>query len=74
MQAIRHTPGGEAFNWRKSSLSNGEGGDCLEVGRGNHASVPIRDSKRPHGPVLLVRNAAWTAFLGAVRTGDPLSS
>ncbi|MFF2021247.1 DUF397 domain-containing protein [Streptomyces sp. NPDC058171] len=74
MRVIPHGPPREASVWHKSSHSNREGGDCLEVAAGNRASVPIRDSKRPHGPVLLVRNAAWTAFLGAVRTGAPLSS
>ncbi|MFD5200071.1 DUF397 domain-containing protein [Streptomyces sp. NPDC058375] len=29
--------------------------------------VPVRDSKNPHGPVLALPAAAWTAFIaGAV--------
>ncbi|WP_369196086.1 DUF397 domain-containing protein [Streptomyces djakartensis] len=30
-------------------------------------TVPIRDSKDPDGPVLVVGRSAWSAFLGSVR-------
>ncbi|MFF8230459.1 DUF397 domain-containing protein [Streptomyces caelestis] len=29
--------------------------------------VPIRDSKTPDGPILLVTRSAWSAFVGSVR-------
>ncbi|MGH3323405.1 MAG: DUF397 domain-containing protein [Streptomyces sp.] len=32
--------------------------------------VPVRDSKAPHGPALVVPAASWTAFVGDVKTGD----
>ncbi|MFD5427576.1 DUF397 domain-containing protein [Streptomyces sp. NPDC127084] len=31
--------------------------------------VPVRDSKAPHGPVLVVPAAAWSAFVGGVVSG-----
>ncbi|MER7480580.1 DUF397 domain-containing protein [Streptomyces sp. NPDC126510] len=31
------------------------------------ATVPIRDSKTPDGPVLVVARSAWAAFVGSVR-------
>ncbi|MFD5077369.1 DUF397 domain-containing protein [Streptomyces sp. NPDC058371] len=31
------------------------------------AVVPVRDSKNPHGPVLVIDRAAWAAFVSAVR-------
>ncbi|MFJ8360073.1 DUF397 domain-containing protein [Streptomyces sp. NPDC093984] len=52
-----------AARWRKSSYSNGEGGDCVEVADGVPDVVPVRDSKVPGGPVVLVSPAAWTAFV-----------
>ncbi|RCH64366.1 DUF397 domain-containing protein [Streptomyces sp. SDr-06] len=52
--------------WRKSSYSNDEGGDCVEVADGCGEVVPVRDSKVPDGPVLLVGAVAWTRFLGEV--------
>ncbi|RSR99950.1 DUF397 domain-containing protein [Streptomyces sp. WAC00469] len=56
--------------WRKSSYSNQEGGNCVEVADGFHgAVVPVRDSKVPHGPVLCFETSAWTAFIGGVKTG-----
>ncbi|MFF4830349.1 DUF397 domain-containing protein [Streptomyces sp. NPDC001315] len=48
--------------WCKSSYSNGEGGSCVEVADGVPGVVPVRDSKVPHGPVLMVGTAAWAEF------------
>ncbi|MGW3728714.1 DUF397 domain-containing protein [Streptomyces sp. NPDC000851] len=45
--------------WRKSSYSGGAGGeDCLEVADGVPGVVPVRDSKVPHGPVVVIGSAA----------------
>ncbi|WP_055489927.1 DUF397 domain-containing protein [Streptomyces sp. TP-A0356] len=49
--------------WRKSSHSDDNGGDCVEVADGVPGVVPVRDSKVPGGPVLLIRPAAWTQFI-----------
>ncbi|MET8217093.1 DUF397 domain-containing protein [Streptomyces hirsutus] len=60
--------------WRKSSYSNGEGGACVEVATGCLGMVPIRDSKIPAGPVVLVSNDGWSAFLNVVKDApDALS-
>ncbi|MFJ8182912.1 DUF397 domain-containing protein [Streptomyces sp. NPDC096105] len=59
-----------AAGWRKSSYSNSEGGSCLEVLDGHRHGVPVRDSKNPHGPVVVVPGAAWSVFVAAVRRGD----
>ncbi|MET8945327.1 DUF397 domain-containing protein [Streptomyces sp. NPDC004542] len=32
--------------------------------------VPVRDSKRPHAPALIVTASAWTAFVGHLKLGD----
>ncbi|MFJ4964442.1 DUF397 domain-containing protein [Streptomyces sp. NPDC088729] len=55
--------------WRSSSYSNQEGGNCVQVADGFPGTVPVRDSKNPHGPALLHTTTAWTAFIGAVRNG-----
>ncbi|MEV6594241.1 DUF397 domain-containing protein [Streptomyces acidicola] len=52
--------------WRKSSYSDGNGGSCVEVADGVPNIVPVRDSKVPGGPVLLVGAVAWAEFIGAV--------
>ncbi|MEW1643203.1 DUF397 domain-containing protein [Streptomyces sp. NPDC091219] len=49
--------------WRKSSYSNGSGGDCVEVRDDLAGLVPVRDSKVPQGPALLVPIAAWAPFV-----------
>ena len=47
-------------SWRKSSRS-GDIGACVEMAP-VAPGVAVRDSKDPHGPVLLFSPAAWTAF------------
>ncbi|MEU1282575.1 DUF397 domain-containing protein [Streptomyces sp. NPDC005805] len=59
-----------AATWRKSSYSNSDGGACVEVSDDFHAVVPVRDSKVPHGPVLVFPAAGWTSFVGALRDGQ----
>ncbi|MGP4012248.1 DUF397 domain-containing protein [Streptomyces sp. 4N124] len=52
-------------HWRKSSYSNGQGGDCVEVGDEIPGVVPVRDSKVADGPVILLGATAWAAFIRA---------
>lgn len=52
--------------WRKSTFS-GDQGDCLEVADGHPGLIPLRDSKRPHGPVLCFGSEAWGRFLDAAK-------
>lgn len=54
--------------WRKSSYSQLNGEECLEVADG-FTNVPVRDSKNPGGPVITVSSEAFAAFVGAVRNG-----
>ncbi|MEN8655107.1 DUF397 domain-containing protein [Streptomyces sp. 21So2-11] len=53
--------------WRKSSYSGNTGGDCVEVADGCPGAVPVRDSKNPTGPVLLLTPAAWHTFVDGLR-------
>ncbi|MFE7581256.1 DUF397 domain-containing protein [Streptomyces gardneri] len=53
-------------HWFKSSYSNGEGGECVEVSYDFDGVVPVRDSKNPTGPALLVPAAAWSAFVAGI--------
>ncbi|MFB6438272.1 DUF397 domain-containing protein [Streptomyces sp. NPDC056411] len=55
--------------WRKSTYSNGGDANCVEVADGFPSAVPVRDSKDPDGPVLLIPAASWAAFVGIVK-GD----
>ena len=58
-----------AVTWRKSSHSNTDGGQCLEVAD-NLFLVPVRDSKTPDAPALVLRATAWTSFVTAVRRDE----
>lgn len=55
--------------WRKSSYSGGSGGDCLEVATNFPGLVPVRDSKNPAGPRLVLRAETWSAFVADLRRG-----
>ncbi|MFD4273254.1 DUF397 domain-containing protein [Streptomyces cyaneofuscatus] len=54
-------------SWRKSSYSNSDGGDCVEVSDDLPGVVPVRDSKQPEGPAVVFGTTAWTAFVNDVR-------
>ncbi|GAA4310967.1 hypothetical protein BJY14_003258 [Actinomadura luteofluorescens] len=47
-------------NWRKSSYTGFNGGNCVELADAAGA-VAVRDSKDPDGPVLLLTRAALRA-------------
>jgi hypothetical protein len=56
--------------WRKSSFSGGNGGNCVEVARNLPGTVAVRDSKDREGPALVFTPQQWRAFLDGVRTGE----
>ncbi|MGB8942206.1 MAG: DUF397 domain-containing protein [Streptomyces sp.] len=58
------TPNLSAAEWRKSSYSNGGDGNCVEVADGLPGVIPVRDSKAPDGPALVLSDTAWSAFVG----------
>lgn len=55
-------------DWFKSSYSNNAQNTCVEA-----AMVPgfvgIRDTKDPDGGTLVFSTAAWSGFLGHLKTG-----
>jgi hypothetical protein len=53
--------------WRKSSYSDGGGTNCVEVADGYIGLVPVRDSKTPAAPPLILAAAAWSGFVGGVK-------
>ncbi|MFE3885749.1 DUF397 domain-containing protein [Streptomyces lydicus] len=65
---MRHTPELSAARWRKSSYSNTNGGSCVEVADDFPGGlVPVRDSKNPHGPALVIPATAWTSFVNSLK-------
>jgi hypothetical protein len=53
--------------WRKSTRSGSNGGACVEVARNLPRIVAVRDSKNPHGSVLVVSRDEWARFITRVR-------
>ncbi|WP_346079615.1 MULTISPECIES: DUF397 domain-containing protein [Actinomycetes] len=53
--------------WFKSSYSDGDGGECVEVGDNIPGVIPVRDSKLPDGPALLLTATVWVPFIGSLK-------
>ncbi|GAA0901935.1 MULTISPECIES: DUF397 domain-containing protein [Streptomyces violaceusniger group] len=53
--------------WCKSSYSNGDGGECVEVADNLPGLVPVRDSKDPDGPALLFPTESWGVFIASLK-------
>ncbi|NKQ23975.1 DUF397 domain-containing protein [Streptomyces galbus] len=51
------------IQWRKSSYSSDQGGECLEVALTPCPAIAVRDSKNPAGPVLSFRPGAFQEFV-----------
>lgn len=51
------------IQWRKSSYSSDQGGECLEVAQLPTATVAVRDSKAPSRSNVTITSAAFTTFV-----------
>jgi hypothetical protein len=56
--------------WRKSSYSSGNGGQCVEIARNLPGVVAVRDSKDPDGPKLVFTPDEWSAFTAEIRAAE----
>ncbi|MCX4724926.1 DUF397 domain-containing protein [Streptomyces sp. NBC_01306] len=54
-------------NWRSSTYSQSNGGECVQVAAGTPGFVPVRDSKNPTGPALAFPASAFSSFIEAVQ-------
>ncbi|MFI9752264.1 DUF397 domain-containing protein [Streptomyces collinus] len=52
-----------ALVWRKSAHSSDQGGECVEIAETPHATIAVRDSKTPAGPILTLDPATFTTFV-----------
>jgi hypothetical protein len=52
--------------WRKSSYSDGNGGQCVETASAGGVIV-VRDTADRDGPTLAIPAAAWQRFTAALR-------
>ncbi|TMR42115.1 DUF397 domain-containing protein [Actinomadura geliboluensis] len=59
----------QTVRWRKSSYSDHQGGNCIEVAC-LAPVISVRDSKDPDGPKLTFSVAAWSAFARSVKDSE----
>jgi Domain of unknown function (DUF397) len=57
--------GNSALNWRKSSYSGSNGGNCIEIAASGR--VLVRDTKDREGAVLAFTPDAWAAFAASIK-------
>jgi hypothetical protein len=53
-------------NWRKSSYSDSNGGDCVETAS-SAGAVLVRDTANRPGATLTLTTSAWTAFTSSLK-------
>lgn len=58
------------LDFRKSSFSNGQGGNCVEVARTADGGRAVRHSKNPDGGVIFYTPGEWEAFVQGVKAGE----
>ena len=56
--------------WRKSSYSSSNGGQCVEVAEFPDTVIAVRDSKDPEGPKLVFAVGEWRSFVAGVKAGE----
>jgi hypothetical protein len=54
------------MDWRKSSFSNANGGDCVETASGT-GMILVRDTTDRDGCTLSVPDDAWQRFTDSIR-------
>jgi hypothetical protein len=57
----------EPIEWRKSTRSDHQGGDCVEVASATD-DIMVRDSKDPCGPRLTFSRTTFRAFTQNIRS------
>jgi hypothetical protein len=58
-------------NWRTSTRSGTNGGNCIEVADNLPGRVLVRDTKDRNGATLTFTPASWQAFVGLAKTPAP---
>ena len=56
----------DGATWRKSTYSNGTGGNCVEVADAAQV-ILVRDTKNRDGHVLNVPADAWASFTASLK-------
>ncbi|WP_328829554.1 DUF397 domain-containing protein [Streptomyces sp. NBC_00252] len=70
---MSNTPAPRDDVWVKSTYSDGQGGNCIEWAPSyamTHGVVPIRDSKTPSAPALMLSPEAFTALVAFARSAN----
>jgi hypothetical protein len=55
------------MDWRTSSYSNANGGNCVETAS-DHGAILVRDTQNRDGGTLAFKAEAWARFTDSVRS------
>ena len=64
---MRHTLDLSTARWRKSSHSNSNGGECVEIADNIPGVIPVRDSKNRARSALLVSARVCSDFVASLK-------
>ncbi|KPI08886.1 protein of unknown function DUF397 [Actinobacteria bacterium OK074] len=70
---MSNTPAPYGSAWVKSTYSDGQGGQCVEWAptyASTHGIVPVRDSKNPGGPTLMLSTEGFAGLVALARDTD----
>lgn len=59
-----------AVVWRKSSYSNQDGGECVEIAFHVPMAISVRDSKHADGATVTMGAGPWSSFIAGLRAGQ----
>jgi hypothetical protein len=68
-QDNKHHPDATFIQWHKSSYSNPNGNECIEVSSNDNA-VGMRDSHNPDGTVLVFDHTEWANVHTGTAAGE----
>ncbi|MFD1543699.1 DUF397 domain-containing protein [Nonomuraea guangzhouensis] len=68
--AHNDTPDLQHAEWRKSSHSGGDGGNCVEVATNLPGVIAVRNSRHRSDKPLIFTPSEWAAFLAGVNDGE----
>jgi hypothetical protein len=60
----------DGAQWRTSSYTGSNGGNCVEVASNLPGIIAVRDSKNCSGPALTLTPSAWAEFIARVKSGE----
>lgn len=57
------------YDWQKSTFSQGNNSNCVEIAAGEDGTIVMRESDDP-GVIVKTSRPKWAAFIEGVKAGE----